>query len=585
MKKAAFAVAALLLLSNAVWAQDVFLSLSKYEANTEKLPANITVITKEEIQERRVNTLGELLQNEVGIDYKSYGSLGSNSSVMIRGAASAHTLVLIDGVKINDLGLGVADFRTIPSSIIERVEIIRGSGAAIYGGAFGGAINVITKKAKETSVETGFSYGSFNAFNPSAQISLAFEKLGGLLSASAVKTDGERENSYFENSNFFFSGYANIDETSSLYLTANKYDSDLGVPGPLSSPTPKEKQKDDNRYAKASYEKSFDDKQNKLKISAYGLQNERQALNTSYGDSKYKNETFGFQTDYLQGDLFLIGTEWYVEKYESETIGFSPPTKSSRNNAAIYAKANIDVCKVRITPGFRYDSNSQYGEFFTPAASAVFNANDNLKISANVGKVWSAPNFSAADPAFYGNPGIKPEYGISSDIGAQLTYKKIRAGLNVFYIQSKDLIIYAPPTWSPENVDEADQYGAEFEGGWIFSSRLNSKINYTWLKTEDKQTKKSLIYRPEHTINYTLSARPLEDLSVDAIIFWRSNQYDENYKNLNGFTTFDLNVNYVINEHFNVWIKGFNLGNAKYQMTCDYPMPGATVYAGINAKF
>ncbi|MDR1195728.1 MAG: TonB-dependent receptor plug domain-containing protein, partial [Endomicrobium sp.] len=135
MKKILFVLLSLILASNAALAQEeIFLSLTKTPANLEDLPTNATVITQEEIENKHVETLGELLAQETGVFYKTNGTAGDMPTVFMRGAAnSARTLVLIDGRRVNDGSSGAANFAAIPASMIERVEIIRGSGSAVYG--------------------------------------------------------------------------------------------------------------------------------------------------------------------------------------------------------------------------------------------------------------------------------------------------------------------------------------------------------------------------------------------------------------------------------------------------------------------
>ena len=141
-------LACLIFAANIVCAQEVFLTLTRYDEQMDKMPTNVSVISSEDIEQKRAETLGDILQNETGINIREYGSSGALTSVSIRGASSKQTLVLIDGRRINDAGLGDADFSAIAASNIERVEIIRGAGAAVYGtSGFGGVINVITKKA------------------------------------------------------------------------------------------------------------------------------------------------------------------------------------------------------------------------------------------------------------------------------------------------------------------------------------------------------------------------------------------------------------------------------------------------------
>ncbi|MDR1695687.1 MAG: TonB-dependent receptor plug domain-containing protein, partial [Endomicrobium sp.] len=175
MKKIISALLFVVFAANAAFAQDMFLSLTKTQENIDELPTNVTVITQEDIENKHVGTLGELLENETGIFYKTNGTTGDMPTVFMRGAAkSARTLVLIDGRRANTGGDGGANFMAIPAAAIERVEIIRGAGSVIYGsGAFGGVINVITKTAKEDvpGAAFGASYGADQTYNPYAAMS------------------------------------------------------------------------------------------------------------------------------------------------------------------------------------------------------------------------------------------------------------------------------------------------------------------------------------------------------------------------------------------------------------------------------
>lgn len=125
----------------------------------------------------------------------------------MRGATAGQTLVLIDGRRINEIGTGGgADFNSIPASMIEKVEIIRGSGSAMYGtGAFGGVINVITKKADSLTpnINPYFSYGTFNTINAGITGAYATETISLLVAPSVLSSDGYRINSFYNSKNIF----------------------------------------------------------------------------------------------------------------------------------------------------------------------------------------------------------------------------------------------------------------------------------------------------------------------------------------------------------------------------------------------
>jgi outer membrane cobalamin receptor len=587
--------------ANIVLAQDIFITLTKCDESIKKLPVNITVITQKTIKEKRFETLGELLQNEVGIDFKSNGTAGANTSISIRGASSLQTLVLVDGRRINDIGIGSVNFTSIPANIIERVEIIRGSGAAVYGtGAFGGVVNVITKKATKTAPvgDVSASYGSFNTFSPVLNVTYLTDKYGAFVSISNISSDGDRENSKFMSMNTFFSGHFDIFERSKLSLSGNIYKSEYGVPGQLSSPTLKNEQKDNDEYIKFDYDFNMADK-SFLNLSGYSSDNIRFFYDANGNPHqpaifyKYNSNVYGIHAEIHYKGIVLAGLEFENRDYkENKNLSRCSLNKSMRNYA-VYTQFNLPIGKIVMIPAIRYDNNSQYGNVFTPSASAVFNIGERVKISANTGKIWRAPVFTDLywnQPGYrmYGNPDLKPEYGISNDFGIEYSHNKVRLAGTAYYIDSKDLINwdYANERFQVKNIDKSRQYGFEFEAVYIVTSFLNCKLNYTYLKSENKKTKKVLTYKPENTVNCGVSISPVKNLSVSVNLFYKDKIFtdDTNTRELNSFVTVNLNLNYKINDSLSLWVKGLNVGNARYELTAGYPMPGAAVYAGVSLR-
>ncbi|MDR3048510.1 MAG: TonB-dependent receptor [Elusimicrobiota bacterium] len=615
MKKAVLLFAAMVFAvlsfsAGAVSAQEkqIFLSLTKSDIDIDELPTNVTIISQKEIEDAHVETLGELLAGSAGIDFMAYGAAGSAQSISIRGESNVQTLVLIDGRKVNLPNLGIADFSHIPTQNIERVEIIRGAGASIYGsGAFGGVINVITKKAEDNSpiLDGNISYGAFNTLNPWAIGAYKNQNFGALLSISYYSSDGERDNSDFKNFNGFFSGQSYLTENSNLSLTGQVYDSQLGVPGGLTYLSPDARQKDNNMYAKLDYNLALD--KNYLTVSAYIVENKEDYDDPSYSNpfsaskNKYTGKAYGAQAEFHLGSILLLGIEGGNDNFENEdSISPDASFERSRDNFAGYTQLNLNIGNFKILPSFRVDNNSQFGTQAAPAISAIFNAAKEVKISANVGQVWRSPTFNElytnnAVWSFYGNPNLKPEKGLSVDLGADYTGEKFKLNTTGFFIESEDLITYVsdPVTWAStyENLSKAQSYGVEVSGGQIITTWLEHRVNYAYLQTKDESEGvnkgKYITFKPQNTVKYSLILRPLTALTIIAVVSFRDEVYTDaaNTAKLNGFSTLDININYKVNENFSLWLKGFNLADAKYELyTGGYPMPGTAVYGGVNIK-
>jgi outer membrane cobalamin receptor len=585
---------------SSVFAEEMFLSLTRYDENIEKLPTNVKIISEKDIEEKHVETLGELLSDEAGLFYKTNGTVGDMPTVFMRGAASsARTLVLIDGRRANLTDSGAANFYDIPASMIEKVEIIRGAGSAIYGtGAFGGVINIITKKAKEDSpaANFGFSYGSNKTANPYAVFSFYNENYSALLGANVYQTDGYRPNSNYNGTNFLFNGSVKITKNQSLSISANKYEADMGFPGSTIFNDPGQR-KDDNNYVKVDYKIDFEENVF-LNLSAYSSQyktiNDNRAFAASYQDhSRFTNDAVGGQVDFVYNKL-TIGTEFREDKFESSNLDggtYTPIPLKSRSNFAVYSQWMGELGKFILIPSARFDHNSNFGDVWTPSLSTVYNITNSLKISANFGKVWRAPTFMDLYYPNYSDPNLKPEEGVSSDLGIEVVVtNSIKLSATGYYMQTDKLIV-SNGNYIPANIDKSKQYGAEFEAGYIITSWLNSKINYTFLKTEFMDGAYSgggheLPYSPNHTVSYNLTLKLFEKFSLSAVVSYRDKYYDNaaNTVKINGFVTLDLTAGYKLNNSFSFWVKGFNVADADYSIVDGYPMPGATVYAGLDIK-
>ena len=180
--------------------------------------ANVTVITREEIERNPAVTLPEILQDYAGIGLRDlFGNSASNSTVDLRGfgaAAEQNTLILVDGVRQNDIDLSGVVWSAIPLSAIERIEIVRGGTSVLHGaGAVGGVINIITRSPEGRSNEAtvGARYGSFNTRNLQATGNLVGEDMGLTLAASNNRSDGWRDNNENRQDSFYGNAHWKLD--------------------------------------------------------------------------------------------------------------------------------------------------------------------------------------------------------------------------------------------------------------------------------------------------------------------------------------------------------------------------------------
>lgn len=568
----------------------LFLSLTKTAEPLSDLTTNLTIITEEEIKEKGAETLGDVIEGELGISYKNNGPLGQAQSVFMRGASSAQTLVLIDGRNVNEIALATADFTSIPASMIEKVEIIRGSGAALYGtGAFGGVINVITKKATPLTpnVNPYFSYGTFNTINAGITGAYANDVVSILIAPSMLSSDGYRDNSFYNSKNIFGKIGINLSENSEIVLSGQAYNADIGNPGDEFAPTPYAKQFEDNNYLRLDYNTTIED----FKINVFGYNSNSTRKASDFGSSwpwygSYNTSNNGVKGSVSYKEMLTLGLEWNKTEFKQrDEISNIEEINKFRESAAAYLQAILTFGDLTLIPVVRGDLNNDYENVFTPALSAIYKLTDEIKLSGNVSKVFRAPSFNDLYFPWMGNPDLKPEKGWSYDLGVEYSQGKFTGMVTGFYINSEDLIAY-DSYWIPQNIDEARQYGYEVGLKYDMCKEVSHKVNYTYTRSEDTKTHTDIMYKPMHNLNYAVFVKPIKDLKFSADVSYVTTTLCETGEYLDDYCIVNARVDYQIMKYVSLWVKGNNLtNNDTYQLSYGYPMPGITGTAGIDVRF
>ncbi len=218
---------------------EVVVTATRKEEEIRKIPANVTVITEQDIENSNAKTVADLLRSEEGIVVRDLIGNGKSAQVDLRGfgeTAPSNTLVLVDGRRVNEIDLSGVDWTQIPLDQIERVEIVRGSGSVLFGdNAVGGVINIITKTpAEKVTMRGEILAGSYGRIREEASISGGYENVAASLSGSYDSTNGYRENGEFRTRDA--GGKIIYDPTDflSLSLSGSYHRDDFGLPGALS---------------------------------------------------------------------------------------------------------------------------------------------------------------------------------------------------------------------------------------------------------------------------------------------------------------------------------------------------------------
>ena len=590
---------------------DVVVTATKTEKDPKDVTQSITVVSGDEIRQSGASDVATAVQNAASVHIGDYGTPGSVESISIRGAYSSQVLVLLDGIRMNSSRDGGFDLSFLPVSVedIERIEIVRGPGSALYGSdAVGGVINIITKRPQTDKSTVSAVLGSHGY----DLVHLGEEgRKGGWYYAAAGKretSDGYRVNSDLYR--WVFNGKVGyeLSKTSSLEFAANYLQADVGSPGSEDfGTTPHARQQERNRVYNGAYRGRFGQTLD-LKLSGYRKQDDLgfqdpdtidfNTMLPAPTNNRYEATSDGGE---VQMTWLLASWNQLAAGYEmrrDRLNSFDAQAGSSDHAAslnAFYVQDEISVGEpLIIVIGGRNDHHSVYGDKFSPKFSGRYTfTSTGTIIRASYGESFRAPTFN--DLYFntswaVGNPNLKPETAkeyegsIEQQLGKEVTVK-----LAGFDRKVTDLIQW---NWSVfpmrvENIGKAHIRGYEAEAGYRVAAALSLMVNYTYINPVDeitgqkiyytiprKQLKGALTMFPEKSIYFTFEGRAVENYVKPGEPAWRYSVYDAK-----------------IAEKMSKWAGAefffavTNIFGRKYETVQGYPMPPKEIRSGVTLSF
>lgn len=586
----------------------VVVTATKTEVPVKQVAASVTVITKEEIEARQATQVSDLLRDVPGLSVRQQSSRGSVVTVFSRGGNSNFNLVLIDGVKVNDVG-GFYDFGDLSTDNIERIEIVRGPHSALYGSdAMGSVIQIFTKRGKGTPrVEASFAGGNLKTFEEKLNLSGGTGKFDYSLGLGRNDTGGNLpiNNHFGETTVSSRVGFA-LEKALDLSLAIRYTDNHLNFPtgaggdrfGGVNFPLDPNQSSDQQRLVvsgKAShsltpwwqqtlqlgwYRRNFaydDPFTSGINFSAFHSKNEERRLSMDY----FWNLTAPTVLDV--STLFTAGFAFEREEFDQRAAAtetdfpFASANEASRNNKAGYLQGQFDWKKVLfLTAGFRVDGNSTFGTEVTPRVSAAYLVPfTRTKLRAAYGEGIKEPsfieNFGDGSQFVVGNRNLRPERTRSWEVGLDQPVFHGLADFSATYFHNHfdDLIafIFSPTPGCPAsfcNVQNARAKGVELAATIRPGYGLTIGGAYTFLDTtvlDDGgigsvalQKGQPLLRRPRHAGTLSIDHvwyRLHTSLTTTFVgdrpdIFTDPATFDTRRVTAQGYTTVDLAGSYLL---------------------------------------
>jgi vitamin B12 transporter len=584
----------------------VVVSATRIDTPIEQVGSSISVISAAEIKQQNAQNAQDAIRLVQGVQSTMNGGPGTSSSVFIRGAESDHTLVLINGIRVNSNTAGGFDLSALPVDMIDQIEVLRGPQSGLYGSdALGGVINITTKKGATVPFgstasialgEMGYRTANLGLFGGNKiidfNVSASFLELE---NHDIAKNNGGTEDDPYERKSLYGNLGINLPEEGRIDLTTlynqdeNELDAFGGVDDPLEN---------------SSKEKVFTSAAVSQPIGDHYVQN----VSAGYSWQEYTGINGGSPAEYvsentdasIKGDWTPVENNTLSVGYDyrhtsAENVGNFP--KESRDQHALFIN-NMWSMKERlfINLGARYDDFSDIDGEATWKASASWFVLDYTRLHGAMGTGYRAPTMNdiyytfGAPPRTY----LKPEQSRSFDIGIEQTLFEESLVADITYFQSDidDLIAWdeVPPgsgNWQPANVAEAEIRGFEASLAYAVTEAISTRLYYTYTDAEDVQTGNKLARRAEHTGGLTTSWQYSKRGNIYADVTYTGERYDNaaNTRELDEFFLVGLGTRYEILDGAVIFAHISNLLDEEYDTAGGYSGVGRIASAGVELSF
>lgn len=611
---------------------DIVVTAGRAPESIERTGSAISVVHAADIASTNPTSLVDALRTVPGLDITETGGPGGTTNVRLRGANTGQTLVLIDGIRVNDpsAASGDYDFSMFPAGAIERVEVLRGPQSALYGSdAIGGVINIITKKGSGpaqfnvqseagsygTLTTTGALLGSSGpwsyAFTGAGQKTDGFSRYGYRIPAIEARFPNLEPDGF---KRFSGSGRVGYDPGNGFRFETgvqtswlrSDYDAATGA----FPDTPNETSRVfEQIWSRASLDAFGGAYTHNLTVFAnrtdrtfaeYTYKTNMLPQNTTLTLSDFVGEQSGIE---YQGILRMgwLGSLIAGAKFQHETgassSGVSGLPKTStlaaeQDTRSVFGLWTLPVGeRLILTAGGRVDDVIDVDRFATWRTTAAYLIPETgTKLRASAGTGGKAPTLFQLYSPVNGTPTLQSEHSLGYDAGVDQSFLNGRVTLSVtgFSNSFDNLIVFDTGSNHYMNVAQAETSGVEVASDIeLVPAWLRFKTAYTYLHAIDAVTHLALARRPEHTVRSSLAITPTANWLIEP----RVTAVSERFSNANEtgrlapYARLDIYTDYHIDKMWRVFARLENVTDTQYQEVLNYGTTGRAIYAGFNATW
>jgi vitamin B12 transporter len=548
------------------------------------------IVTRAEIERHGYRTVGEALEGLPAFEFSPYGPIGGSAQYGVRGTNSAQVLVLIDGMPAPGSFANSVELATMPTTGVDRIELVEGGGSTLYGtGAIGGIINVITdrKSADGVTARTGsLGDSSFELRSPNIQFSRIVARNDFELSDGSIRPDSD-----YQVSALHANAGARIGSFDAV-LRAGLSSDRGGAPGPLEFTSPTSRQTDLNADANVTLTRRTP--QAELTIQFGGTRQQITFECNADTDSNCFQSVQSLDTESRLGldarnvvssenGRLLYGIDLSRGTVRGDAGGLF--STSSLAQAAAYVQQKFSTRWGNAYAGVRGERDGSLGGEFSPSAGFAVRLSSEASLKGNIATAFRAPNASELYFPFFGNPDLKPERAKVADL--TLVDSAVLGGVSIgwFGNRTNNLIVTTliDPVnfiFAPENIGHALIEGLTFDAKTRPLRGFTASFNLTDLyRAQDLNAQSRLPDDPVLTANLGL-----DYAGAGVVEAAGASVHSAGAHGPAAFTRADAYLSLRASPNVLFTLRAYNLGNARYEAVSGFPMPGRTFAFELSTR-